>query len=74
MLTLTGLTFLWLTVTNRLQMNEAAIQFGIKLKSWVDIATTPITRIPYSEAIFGVILLAVLVYFVRTASTGGHET
>lgn len=63
----TGLVFLLLTLTNRLQMNEAALEFGIRFKSWMDVVTKPARSIPYSEWLFGLILVLLVVYLVRTA-------
>lgn len=65
--TATGTLFLILAMTNRLQMNEGTVDFAIKLKSWVDIIAKPLNSIPYSNVIFGIILLGVLIYFIRMA-------
>lgn len=63
----TGLLFLILAMTNRIQMGEGAVQFAITLRHWIDVITKPISRIPYSEYIFGAILLSILFYFIRAA-------
>lgn len=65
--TITGTVFLILVMTDRLQMNEATIELAIQLKSWIDTVTRPIKAIPYSEFIFGAILIGVLIYFIRIA-------
>lgn len=65
--TTTGVLFLFFAMTNRLQMNEGTIDFAIKLKFWLDILTKPIKNIPYSEFIFGILLLGILFYFIRKA-------
>lgn len=65
--TATGLAFLILAMTNRIQMGEGVIEIAITLKSWVNKITEPIRAIPYGEAIFGVLLLLVFIYFIRLA-------
>lgn len=65
--TITGAVFLILAMTNRIQMGESAVQFGITLRHWIDVLTKPIRAIPYGEYIFGIILLGILVYFIRSA-------
>ena len=65
--TVTGIVFLFLALTNRLQMNEQAVELSITLKSWIDTFTKPIKNIPYSEFIFAALLLGVLIYFIRVA-------
>lgn len=65
--TITGLVFLILAMTNQTQMGEGAIQFGITLRSWINTITKPLQAIPYGEYIFGIILVALLGYFIRSA-------
>lgn len=65
--TVTGVAFLILAMTNRIQMGEGAIQFGIAFKSWINTLTKALGVIPYSEYIFGIILVAFLVYFIYSA-------
>lgn len=69
----TGILFFVLAVTNHLQMSEKTVEFSIQLKSWIDTITKPIKSIPYSEFIFGVILLAVFIYFIRLALTDRNK-
>lgn len=63
----TGLLFLVLAMANKLQMGESATEFSITLRNWVETITKPIRTIPYSEYIFGVVLILVLIYFVWLA-------
>jgi len=63
----TGFVLLILAMTNRIQMGEGAVQFSITLRHWIDVLTKPISAIPYSQYIFGVILIGALVYFIRRA-------
>lgn len=65
--TVTGLLFLFLAISNRIQMNEKTLEFSIKLKAWVDTVTQPIRSIPYSEYIFGAILLIALIILIRSS-------
>lgn len=65
--TITGLVFLVLAMTNQTQMGEGAIQFGITLRSWINTITKPLQVIPYGEYLFGIILVAVLGYFIHRA-------
>ena len=65
--TVTGFIFLIFAMTNRIQLGEGAVQFSIALKHWIDVLVKPINAIPYSEYIFGVILVGVMVYFIRRA-------
>lgn len=62
--TMTGIVFLVLALTDRLQMNEAAVNFAIELKAWVDTVTMPIKNIPYSETLFAFLLLCIFIYFI----------
>ncbi len=71
--TITGLVFLILAMTNRIQMGEGALQFSIALRHWIDVMTKPIKAIPYGEYIFGVILVGILVYFIRRALGRGDK-
>lgn len=63
--TVTGLLFLFLSVSNRIQMNVGTLEFSIKLKAWVDTISQPIRSIPYSEYVFGILLLLLLIYVVK---------
>lgn len=65
--TITGLVFLVLAMTNQTQMGEDAIQFGISLRSWVNALTKPLQVIPHGEHLFGLILVILLGYFIRSA-------
>lgn len=69
----TGIIFLFLALTNRLQMNEQVLELSIGLKNLVDNLTKPIKDVPYSEYIFGVILVGVLIYFIKLAFTNGKK-
>lgn len=65
--TVTGLLFLFLAISNRIQMNVGTLEFSIKLKAWVDTVTQPIRSVPYSEYIFGIVLLVALILFIRSS-------
>lgn len=65
--TITGLIFLILAMMNQTQMGEGAIQFGITLRSWINTITKPLQVIPYGEYLFGIILVVLLGYFIRSA-------
>lgn len=65
--TITGLVFLILAMANQTQMGESAIQFGITLRSWINTITKPLQAIPYGEYLFGIILVVLLGYFIRSA-------
>ena len=71
--TVTGVVLLILAMTNRIQMGKGAIQFSITLRHWIDVLTKPISAIPYSQYIFGIILALVLAYFIRRALKRGKE-
>ncbi len=60
-----GILFLMLALSNRLQMTDQAIEISITLKAWVDKITQPLLAIPYSQFLFGIILAGILVYFIR---------
>lgn len=62
-----GLFFLVLAITGGNQANSSTSDLAIKLKRWVDIFTEPIRSIPYSNLLFGLLLLGLLVWFVRMA-------
>ncbi len=49
----TGFLFLFLTLTNRLQMTDSAVKFGILFKNWGDRLAQLIDRVPYGEVVFG---------------------
>lgn len=70
----TGLVFLILAMTNQIQMGESAIQFGISFKSGINAITKPLRVIPYGEYLFGIILAALLGYFIRSALRKTDET
>jgi cytochrome c-type biogenesis protein len=63
----TGIVMLFLTMTNRLNMNFGTADLSIKLKAWIDRLAKPIQAIPYSQVIFAVLLVAVLIYLIRRA-------
>jgi len=65
--TLAGLFFLTMAVLNRNQANLASSTMTIKLKEWADAAARPINAIPYGQAIFGLVLLGLLIYLIRLA-------
>ncbi len=69
----TGILFLILALTNRLQMSEQAVELSITLKSWIDTLTKPIKSIPYGEYIFAVLLVGVLIYFIKLALTNDKK-
>lgn len=74
--TVTGIVFLVLAMTNRIQMGEGVIEIAITLKSWVNKITEPIRAIPYGETIFGILLFLIFIYFIRSAlrkKQGAHE-
>lgn len=65
--TSTGIVILFLTMTNRLNMNFGTADLSIKLKAWIDKLAKPIQVIPYSQAIFTVLLVIALAYLIRRA-------
>ncbi len=68
-----GIIFLVLALTNRLQMNDQAVETSITFKYWIDKISNPIQNIPYSQYIFGVILAGILIYFIRLAVKEGDK-
>lgn len=60
----TGLVFLYLTLTNRLQMTEGAVRFGIAFKNWGDWFGQFLDRIPYGETLFGGLLLLIIGWLI----------
>lgn len=63
----TGLVFLYLTLTNRLQMTQGATQFGIVFKNWGDRFANLINHVPYGEAIFGGLLTVLIGWTIYAA-------
>jgi cytochrome c biogenesis protein CcdA len=63
----TGLVFLYLTLSNRLQATQNAAQFGITFKNWGDTLAGLIDRIPYGEALFGGLLLLMIGWVIYAA-------
>lgn len=72
--TITGAVFLILAMTNQIQMGENAVQFGIAFKSWINTVAKPLRAIPYGEYLFGITLIALLGYFIRSALRKKDET
>ncbi len=73
----TGLIFLYLTLTNRLQMSEQAVGFGIAFKNWGDRLAQLINRVPYGEAVFGGLIIAAVgavVYLSLQRPKAAEET
>ena len=68
-----GIIFLVLALTNRLQMNDQAVETSITFKYWIDKISTPIQNIPYSQYIFGILLAGILIYFIRFAIKEGDK-
>lgn len=62
-----GLFFLVLALTGRNQTNGSSSELAVKLKYWVDVATGPIRAIPFSNVLFGLLLIGLLAWFVRLA-------
>jgi hypothetical protein len=62
-----GLFFLILAITGSAQVNSSSSELAINIKHWVDVLTGPIRAIPFINFLFGFLLLALLVYFVRLA-------
>ena len=71
--TTTGIIFLILALTDRLQMNEQAINLSIKFKAWVDAITMPIRNIPYSEPLFAILLLGIFIYFIYLGTKNSKD-
>lgn len=65
--TITGIAFLVLSLTNRIQMSEGIVQIAIKLKAWIDMLSKPVRSLPYSEYVFAIILVGIFIYFIRLA-------
>lgn len=65
--TLTGLIFLILAMTDKIQMNEKVLEIAVNFRSRIDTITKPIRSLPYSEYIFGIILAGILIYFIKLA-------
>lgn len=63
----TGIVMLFLTMTNRLNMNTGTAELSVKLKVWIDKLAKPIQAIPYSQAIFAVLLVIALIFLIRQA-------
>lgn len=63
----TGLLFLYLTLTNRLQMTDSAVKFGILFKNWGDRLSQLIDRVPYGEVVFGGGLIGLVGWLVWLA-------
>lgn len=71
--TTTGIIFLILALTDRLQMNEQAVNLSIKFKAWVDTVTMPVKNIPYSEPLFAILLLGIFIYFIYLGTKSGKD-
>lgn len=71
--TSTGIIFLILALTDRLQMNEQAVDLSIKFKAWVDTVTAPIKSIPYSEPLFAFLLIGIFIYFIYSGIKNGKD-
>lgn len=71
--TTTGVVFLILAMTDRIQMSERVLEVSIGFKSWIDKFTKLTQVIPYSEYLFGVILILVFVYIIKLALMGGER-
>ncbi len=63
--TAAGLFFLGMAILNRNQVTSSNLT--IQLKAWADTVAKPINAIPYGQVIFGLVLLALLVYLIRLA-------
>ncbi len=62
-----GLFFLILAITGNDPVSSSTSELAINIKHLVDVLTEPIRAIPFANFIFGFLLLALLVYFVRLA-------
>lgn len=62
-----GLLFLILAILGKNQANLTSSTLTIKLKEWADAVNKPIQALPYGEVIFGMLLLALLVYLIHLA-------
>ncbi len=71
--TTTGIVFLILALTDRLQMNEQAVNLSIKFKAWVDTVTIPVKNIPYSEPLFAILLVGIFIYFIYLGTKNGKD-
>lgn len=71
--TITGLAFLILAMTDRIQMSERVLEVSIGFKSFIDKFTKLTQVIPYSEYFFGIILILVFVYIIKLALRGGER-
>ena len=63
----TGLLFLYLTLTNQLQMTDSTVKFGILFKNWGDRLSELMNRLPYGEVLFGGVLLGLVGWLVWLA-------
>lgn len=68
--TLTGVLFLFLSFTNRLQMGESAVNFTIYSKKLIGKISSFAGLFPYSEYVFGLLLILIVLYFIRHSRRG----
>jgi cytochrome c-type biogenesis protein len=63
--TLAGVSFLILSLLGWNTASSFSSEFSIKLKSWVDVLAGAVEKVPFGEALFGLLLIALLVFLVR---------
>jgi cytochrome c-type biogenesis protein len=63
--TAAGLFFLVLAVLGENTTSEQGAELSVELKRWIDTITEPLRAVPYSEGIFGLVLVGLLVLIGR---------
>lgn len=65
--TAAGLFFLVLAILGQNTTSAQGAELSIGLKRWIDAVTEPLRAIPFSEVIFGLVLIGLLVFIARLA-------
>jgi cytochrome c-type biogenesis protein len=68
-----GLFFLIMAITSGDEVNSSSSELAVRIKYWVDMLTEPIRAIPFSNVLFGLLLIGLLVYLVRLARREMHD-
>lgn len=68
-----GLFFLVMAITGGDEVNSSSSELAVRIKYWVDMLTKPIRAIPFSNILFGLLLIGLVVYLVRLARREMHD-
>ncbi len=68
-----GLFFLVMAITGGDEVNSSSSELAVRIKYWVDMLTEPIRAIPFSNILFGLLLIGLVVYLVSLARREMHD-